>query len=67
MTVNELLCVIDEQENIYISDYEKPIDQMSVYSGFAGKLKERSESIGSMRVVNISYSYDALLILATSR
>ena len=52
MTVHELIDLMDEKEDIYIEDLEKPVDDMELYCGATGELKQ-DNPIVDMEIIGI--------------
>lgn len=63
MKISQLLTIIDEDEQIFISDDNAPIFEMPIFSGRAGDI-ENDNPINEMNIINITAADWELLILA---
>lgn len=59
MTVRELIDLMTEEEDICIEDLEKPVDDMELYCGSAGDLKQ-DDPIMDMEIIGIVAVNDLL-------
>ena len=59
MTVHELIDLMDEKEDICIEDLEKPVDDMELYCGATGELKQ-DDPIVDMEIIGIVAINDLL-------
>lgn len=59
MTVRELIDLMDEKEDICIEDLEKPVDDMELYCGATGELKQ-DDPIVDMEIIGIVAVNDLL-------
>lgn len=59
MTVRELIDLMDEKDDICIEDLEKPVDDMELYCGCTGDLKQ-DDPIMDMEIIGIVTVNDLL-------
>ena len=66
MRVSQLLHAMDKDEIIYISDYDLPIDRMTLYSGTVRGI-ERENPINKMHIISICADKDEIHVLAQTK
>ncbi|MBE6547941.1 MAG: hypothetical protein E7667_03560 [Ruminococcaceae bacterium] len=64
MRVSQLLHVMDKDDLIVIDDYDKPVDQMTIYTGTVRGIK-REDPVNKMHVCIVCADNDTILVLAT--
>lgn len=64
MKISQLLHAMDKDEFIIIGDYDKPINEMTLYEGTVSGIA-RDNPISKMRVQSICADEDTILVLAT--
>lgn len=65
MKLSQLLYVIDREDKICVSDFNKPIEHSLLFQGEVKGIKKDNE-INKMHVLNVTAYDDELLILVTN-
>lgn len=65
MKVSQLLHATDRNEMIVIYDFDKPIDQMTVYQGAVRGIK-KDNPINKMHIESVCAADDRILVFATN-
>ena len=63
MRVSQLLKAMDKDDMIVIDDYDKPVDDMTIYDGTVRGIK-RDNPVNKMHVASICANNDKILVLA---
>lgn len=64
MRVSQLLKAIDKDELVVISDYDAPIDKMTLYKGSVRGIK-KDNPINRMHIASVCADDDTILMLVT--
>ena len=62
MRLSQLLHVMDKDDVIVVDDYDRPIDNMTLYEGNVRGIK-RDDPINRMHVSSVCASHDKILVL----
>lgn len=65
MRVSQLIYNMDKDDEIVINDFDKPIDQMTIYQGAVRGIK-KDNPINKMHIEFISADNDIISVLATN-
>lgn len=66
MRLSQLIHAMDRDDDIFVSEYDAPIDKSLLYDGIVRGIKKDNE-INKMHVVNVTASDDVVFVLVSRR